>query len=148
MSDAPSPPALADAALQCMQQALNGDWEQSLVAALSCLLPAARSGEDWAGISIATELMNASDALWWKLAAPPMSIDDDLLFGLGAAGSLLHFHGDGLHEERMAHAEILYCRLCISLRRRRLSATGNLLARTVSIRRQLAAGSDRSSQLH
>lgn len=148
MSDAPSLPALADAALKCMREALRGDWQESLVAALSWLLPAARNGSGWAGTSVATDLMEASDALWWQLASPPMCVDDDLLFGLGAAGSLLCFHGDGLHDERLAHAEILYCQLCISLRRRRLCATGNLLARTVSIRRQLAAGSDRSSRLH
>ena len=148
MTHPPFRAPLAEAALQCLHAALNDDWEAELFGALAGLLATARSDVDLRGTPLSSAVMAASDKLSLQLSAGGLHCDGEILFGLGAAGALLEYRGDELHDERMACAEIAYCTLGIALRRRRLAASGHRLAATVHARKLIAAGSATSLLVH
>ena len=148
MTEALPQTTLAEAALICLQEALTGDWEAELFGALAGLLATARSDVDLRGTPLSAAIMAASDNLSLRLSAEGLHCDGEIVFGLGAAGALLEYRGDELHDERMACVEIAYCTLGIALRRRRLAASGHRLAATVHARKLIAAGSATSFLIH
>lgn len=147
MTDASPATSLALAALDHLRAALSGDWQVGVFNAVGAILAASRSGVDLRGSAAAEQIMLASDALSLRLSSCG-DADEGVVFGIGAAGSLLEFLGDELHDERVAHAEILFARLCISLRCRQISASGHRLERSVRSRISLVTGSTISEALH